>query len=79
MNIKVISASRHLQSSQTAPSLVTLVTADEIQKHGYRAELSAGLYNLLDKNYADPGAEEHLQDSLRQDGRNFRVKLTFRF
>lgn len=46
---------------------------------GGHADLSAGLYNLLDKNYADPGAEEHLQDSLRQDGRNFRLKLTFRF
>jgi iron complex outermembrane receptor protein len=46
---------------------------------GRHAELSAGLYNLFDKNYADPGAEEHVQDALRQDGRSFRVKLTFRF
>jgi iron complex outermembrane receptor protein len=46
---------------------------------GRHTELSAGLYNLFDKNYADPGAEEHVQDALRQDGRNFRVKLTFRF
>jgi len=46
---------------------------------GRHAELSAGLYNLFDKDYADPGAEEHLQDALRQDGRNFRVKLTFHF
>jgi outer membrane receptor for ferrienterochelin and colicin len=36
MNIKVISASKYLQSSETAPSLVTVVTADEIQKYGYR-------------------------------------------
>ncbi|HKT69767.1 MAG TPA: TonB-dependent receptor, partial [Terriglobales bacterium] len=46
---------------------------------GRHAELSVGLYNLFDKNYADPGSEEHVQDALRQDGRNFRVKLTFRF
>ena len=46
---------------------------------GRHTELSASLYNLFDKNYADPGAEEHEQDALRQDGRNFRVKLTFRF
>jgi outer membrane receptor protein involved in Fe transport len=44
---------------------------------GRHTELSAGLYNLFDKKYADPGAEEHLQDALRQDGRNLRVKLTF--
>ncbi|HEY6937220.1 MAG TPA: TonB-dependent receptor [Terriglobales bacterium] len=46
---------------------------------GRHTDLSAGLYNLFDKNYADPGAEEHVQDTLRQDGRNFRVKLTLRF
>lgn len=46
---------------------------------GRHAELSAGLYNLFDKSYADPGSEEHVQDVLRQDGRNFRVKLMFHF
>ena len=46
---------------------------------GEHAEFSASLYNLFDRNYADPGSEEHRQDALQQDGRNFRVKLTFRF
>jgi outer membrane receptor for ferrienterochelin and colicins len=42
-------------------------------------DLSASLYNLFDKKYADPGGAEHLQDSLRQDGRSFRVKVTWRW
>ena len=42
-------------------------------------ELSAGLYNIFDKRYADPGSEEHRQNSLVQDGRTFRVKITYRF
>ena len=42
-------------------------------------ELSASIYNLFGKKYGDPGAGEHVQDVLRQDGRNFRFKLTFRF
>jgi len=46
---------------------------------GEHMDLAASLYNAFDKAYADPGAEEHIQDALRQDGRNFRVKLTFRF
>jgi iron complex outermembrane receptor protein len=46
---------------------------------GQHTDISASLYNLFDKNYADPGAAEHTQDSLQQDGRNFRVKLTFHF
>jgi iron complex outermembrane receptor protein len=42
-------------------------------------ELSAGIYNLLDAEHAYPAAEEHLQTTLRQDGRTYRAKLTVRF
>lgn len=35
-NIQVYSASKHLQSVSEAPSSVTIITADEIQKYGYR-------------------------------------------
>ena len=42
-------------------------------------ELSASVYNLLDKRYGDPGGTEHIQDLIEQDGRTFRVKATKRF
>ena len=42
-------------------------------------DLSASVYNLFDKKYGDPGGAEHLQDIIEQDGRTFRVKLTYRF
>lgn len=56
-------------------------------------ELSASVYNLLDYKYGDPGGAEHVQDDvpsrfadpehpldiIEQDGRTFRVKLTYRF
>ena len=42
-------------------------------------EASASIYNLFDTVYADPGAGEHVQDRIEQDGRSFRVKLTYRF
>lgn len=42
-------------------------------------EASAGIYNLFDRRYADPGGEEHVQDAIPQDGRNFRVKLSYSF
>jgi outer membrane receptor for monomeric catechols len=35
-NIQVYSASKHLQSTSDAPASVTVITADEIQKYGYR-------------------------------------------
>jgi outer membrane receptor for ferrienterochelin and colicins len=42
-------------------------------------EASVSVYNVFDRHYAYPGAEEHLQDVIYQDGRNFRLKLTYRF
>jgi outer membrane receptor protein involved in Fe transport len=41
-------------------------------------DFSAGLYNVFDKRYADSGGLEHVQASIPQDGRNFRVKLIYR-
>jgi outer membrane receptor for ferrienterochelin and colicins len=40
--------------------------------------LSAAIFNLFDNAYADPGSEEHRQDTIVQAGRSFRVKLTVR-
>ncbi|MCK9199661.1 MAG: TonB-dependent receptor [Gallionella sp.] len=43
-------------------------------------ELSAGIYNLLDKRYADPARPEHAPiDAIALDGRSFRLKLGYRF
>ena len=42
-------------------------------------EASASVYNLLDKSYADPGGGELIQDTILQDGRSFRVKVTASF
>jgi outer membrane receptor for ferrienterochelin and colicins len=46
---------------------------------GKHFDLSAGIYNLFNKKYFDPGRPEDVQDSIQQDGRNFRIKLTGRF
>jgi len=40
--------------------------------------VSASVYNLFDTEYAFPGSEEHLQDSIEQDGISFRLKLVYR-
>jgi iron complex outermembrane receptor protein len=42
-------------------------------------EISASIYNLFDKQYADPGRPEGQQDLIPQDGRSFRLKTTYRF
>ena len=42
------------------------------------AEISAGCYNLFDRRWYTPGGPEHLQPMIQQDGRTFRVKVTYR-
>lgn len=42
-------------------------------------ELSASIYNLFNTKYGYPGGDEHAQDILYQDGRTFRLKLTYTF
>ena len=42
-------------------------------------EVSAGVYNVFDKKYGYPSGPGNLQESIIQDGRTFRVKLTYRF
>lgn len=42
-------------------------------------EASASVYNLLGTRYVHPGSQDHLQDVIMQNGRQFRVKLTYRF
>ena len=54
---------------------VTLVS----QKLPHGLALSMSIYNLGNHAYGDPGSEEHRQDTIIQDGRGFRVKLTYTF
>jgi len=42
-------------------------------------EASASIYNLFDTKYFDPSSRFHLQNVIQQDGRTFRLKITYRF
>ncbi len=42
-------------------------------------EVSGGIFNLFNKEYEDPGGEEHPLDVIEQDGRIFRIKVTYAF
>ena len=64
-------------------AVVNLTLAAE--RFARNLEVSVGAYNLFDKKYADPPSTEHF-DSLNrylneipQDGRSFRLKLTYRY
>lgn len=51
----------------------------QIAPPGSRVSVSASVYNLFDKAYADPGGPELRQDSLAQDGRQWRVQAGLQF
>ena len=57
--------------------LANLTVLSRHQKSGM--EISASLLNLFDEHVADPGSEEHRQDSIVQNGRTFRVNVRYRF
>ena len=42
-------------------------------------DISFSIYNLFDQQYGYPGGEEHQQNIIEQDGRTWRLKLTYRF
>jgi len=42
-------------------------------------EVSASVYNVFDKKYHDPASPDFAQELNPQDGRTFRVKLTYKF
>jgi outer membrane receptor for ferrienterochelin and colicins len=42
-------------------------------------DVSAGIHNLFDKSYGYPGAEDHAQDVIEQDGRTYRLRVMRRF
>ncbi len=69
---------RSVQGSDIGGFFVTNVNLLS-QKLAKGFDVSLGVYNVFDKRYADPGAEEHIQQAIEQDGRNFRLKLTYRF
>jgi iron complex outermembrane receptor protein len=44
---------------------------------GKRLDLSASVYNLFNKQYVDPSSGVTLQRTIQQDGRSFRIKMTW--
>ncbi|MCI0568384.1 MAG: TonB-dependent receptor, partial [Acidobacteria bacterium] len=42
-------------------------------------ELSASVYNIINRRYGDPAGSEFLQDTIEQDGRSFRLKAAYHF
>jgi len=71
-------AKRTLKGSETRDFFITNLTlfTRNLLKN---LELSGSVYNLFNTGCSVPVGGEFIQDSIRQDGRMFRVKATWRF
>jgi len=51
-----------------------------VRERPWRVNLhQASLYNAFKQKYADPGGAGLAEDSIVQDGRNFRIKVGYNF
>ena len=73
-----VSARRTLAGNHASDYFTTNLTlfTQQIIKD---ARVSLSFHNLFDQRYGDPGAGEHRQDIIEQDGRTFWVKLKYGF
>ena len=73
-----MSSRRTLNGAETGDVYQTNLTLFS-QKIIKKLEFSGSIYNLFNNKYGDPVAEEHRQDIIQQNGREYRLKLTCRF
>ncbi|MEI2773635.1 MAG: TonB-dependent receptor [Candidatus Competibacter sp.] len=78
LELQYIGKRRGTQGNEVADALVANLNLLG-QPFGKNLDVALGVYNLFDQDYADPGAEEHLQTEILQDGRSWRLKLDYRF
>ncbi|NPU83789.1 MAG: TonB-dependent receptor [Syntrophaceae bacterium] len=73
-----VDSRRTIGGTDAAPYFLTNVT---LLGRGWIPGLegSVSVYNVFDKRYEDPASQEHVQNTITRDGREFRFKLTYRF
>ncbi len=78
LELQAMSSRKTVQGNEVGP--VAVVNATLYSRELIRnLEFSASLYNLFDKKYGDPLSADYKQDTMPQDGRTFRLKLTYHF
>jgi iron complex outermembrane receptor protein len=78
LEMSYMSSRKTLDDHRVGGFLLTNLTAS-YSKLLPNLNLSAGVYNIFNRRYSDPGGSEHVSDALLQDGRSFRVKLDYAF
>ena len=66
-------AGNHAGDYWTSDVVLLLQGVDE------RWDMTFGVYNVFSENFGDPGAEEHVQDVIERNGREFMLQAVYRF
>jgi iron complex outermembrane receptor protein len=76
IEIQYMSGRKTLAGNQTDDFIITNLTifGSNLVKN---LEISGSTYNIFNKHYSDPAGDEHTQDEIEQDGRTFRLKITY--
>jgi iron complex outermembrane receptor protein len=76
-------ALRHLSRRTTLSGAIvepaTVVGVTLLERIAPSIELTATVGNLFNQRYADPASDEHVQDSIPQNGRTFRAAVRWTF
>jgi iron complex outermembrane receptor protein len=75
LEVRYLSARQTLAGRTVAAAFVPNLTFFK-RRLAKNVDISAAVYNLFDTKYADPGSEEHRQDSILQNGRTARIRVT---
>jgi iron complex outermembrane receptor protein len=78
IDLQYHSASATLSGAEADGFLLTNLTLSADRLIG-SLDVSLGVYNLFDTRYGYPGAEDHTQDVIEQDGRAVRGSVTYKF
>jgi iron complex outermembrane receptor protein len=78
IEIQYMSGRKTLAGDQTDDFIITNLTifGSNFVKN---LEISGSAYNVFNKHYSDPAGDEHIQDVIDQDGRTFRLKISYVF
>jgi iron complex outermembrane receptor protein len=77
-NVQIVGARRTLLGERVEPAAVTNLTIS--RRHlAKRLDVACSIYNLFDVDHPDPGASEHRQQLIPQDGRSALLRFNWRF
>jgi outer membrane receptor for ferrienterochelin and colicins len=78
VEMQYMSGRKTLAGEKTKDHLITNLTLFS-KKWIKGLECSFSVYNLFDQRYSDPGSEDHIQDTIQQNGISWRFKAVYTF